>query len=394
MSNYIEFYFDDKDKFNAKIHKDGKYRIVSNEKNLLKLLEISAKNGYRVNHEGIIRKKAKQITKEYDKYTKRKKRLQIFGKIAENMVLSRKNPLLGKTVIAATILATIALSGIDNKSIGVDTKEISTPTSSSVTQEEETSIKYMKDTNIDFENIEILDTENEKEQSKNNSKEELNRMLESPTFHFSYEDRTSNASLNKAKRYEDIFEKYAARYGLDKNLLIALAAQESSGEHYEHIESGPACGIMQIEKAIHIGTTISAYNFDTQQMEKVEITADKLKDIDSNIQIGSMILRNYIENNNYNIPLSLQTYNFGPGNMTKVLETCSDLEKVDVNQMRNNPTNNKWLNYRAFLNIGDSKYVEHVFSFLNNNSELTVLKRDNSKVSINITNDYTNAMQK
>ena len=58
--------------------------------------------------------------------------------------------------------------------------------------------------------------------------------------------------------------------------------------------------------------------------------------------------------------------------------------------MRNNPTNNAWLKYRAHLNIGDAKYVEHVFSFLENNSNLTVKTRDNKNISVNITNDLVN----
>ena len=93
-----------------------------------------------------------------------------------------------------------------------------------------------------------------------------------------------------------------------------------------------------------------------------------------------MILREYIENSNYNIPLAIQTYNMGPGNMNKVLNTCGDLENVEVSTMKNNQTNNKWLNYRSFVKAGDSKYVEHVFSYLGKHSNLQVLKRDNQKV--------------
>ena len=76
MKNYIEYYFDENGRFSADIHKEGRCRVVKNEKNLYKLLEISQKHGYNVNREGIIRKRAKQITKEFDKYMKRKQRLK------------------------------------------------------------------------------------------------------------------------------------------------------------------------------------------------------------------------------------------------------------------------------------------------------------------------------
>lgn len=402
MSNYINFYFNEDDKFQAEIHSNGKVRIVKNEKNLLKLLEISKDYGYKVNKEGTIRKKASNISKQYDKYIKRKKRLQILGKITEKMFLSKKNPTIGKTVVIATLLTTLALSGSnmrDSEAHDSNIVETSTSITQTINDEELKDYNY----NIDFTEREsstskIKELQDSKEETQNNEnietninenkKSELETMLNAEAFHFSYEDRSNKECVTKAKRYEDVFEKYAQQYGLDKNLLIALASQESSGEHYSNLEKGPAAGIMQIEKAIHIGTTISAYNFNTNEVETVKITKEKLNDIEGNIQIGSMIFRNYLEANKYNIPLTLQTYNFGPGNMSKVLSTCSSLENVEESSLRNNPTNNKWLNYRAFLNIGDSKYVEHVFSFLNKDSTINVKNRNNENISIKITNDY------
>ena len=105
-----------------------------------------------------------------------------------------------------------------------------------------------------------------------------------------------------------------------------------------------------------------------------------------------MILRTCIENNNYNIPLSLQTYNFGPGNMEEVLSMCSSLENLDKSDLRNDPTNNTWLRYRSFLNIGDPEYVEHVFSYLQNHTDLTVQKRSGEQVTISIVNDHQKSL--
>lgn len=392
MKNYIEYYFDENGRFSADIHKKGRCRVVKNEKNLYKLLEISQKHGYNVNREGIIRKRAKQITKEFDKYMKRKQRLKIIGNIFSNMKVSRKNAALGKIVVTASLFAVIATNGLGAKK--------SEPISATEANAS-TSIVYMQETNID-ETIDRLDETPEaeiieekvvevqlqEEKQEETKKEQLNSMFQEESFHFTYEDRSNNESINKAKRYEDIFEKYANRYGLDKDLLMAMAAQESSGEHYDNLgDRKPAAGIMQIEKAIHIGEEVKAYNFETNQMETVKVTKEKLHDIESNIQIGSMILRGYIENNNYNIPLAVQTYNMGPGNMSKVLNTCGDLENIEVSEMRNNPTNNEWLNYRAFLKVGDSKYVEHVFSYLGKDKNVEVLKRNNEKISVNLVND-------
>ena len=177
-------------------------------------------------------------------------------------------------------------------------------------------------------------------------------------------------------------------FGIDPNLLMAIAAQESSGDHYGNLEKGCAAGIMQIEKAVHIGHTVSAYNFETGKVETISVTSDKLQDLETNIKIGTMIARTSIEDSNYNIPLGLQTYNFGPGSISNVLNTCCSQENVDKKEVKNDPTNNIWLNYRAFLHTGDAKYVEHVFSFLDNNAEITVLDRDGNKRTVKLSNDY------
>lgn len=413
MRNYIEFYFDDNDKFTANIYDKNVKRVVSNKKNLLKLMQIAQKNGYHIDCEGSIRRKedARKITQAYNRYIVRKNATRLMknatvnsfhlmknatvnsfhliGKVLKNMKVSKKNPTLGKVVVAASIVAVLASHGIGKNN---EIQASDTTSQPAIVEMVETDIPTLsEDVEIEAPAHEELEEKQEEvvEEVQEDKQQALDSMFSEDAFHYSFEDRSSKENITNAKRYEDIFEKYANRYGLDKNLLMAMAAQESSGDHYNNLrDNQPAAGIMQIEKAVHVGNQVKAYNFETGQMEYITVTQDKLNNIDSNIQIGSMILREYIENSNYNIPLAIQTYNMGPGNMNKVLNTCGDLENVDVDTMRSNPTNNTWLNYRAFLNVGDAKYVEHVFSYLGKHSNLQVMKRDTSKVSVNLANDY------
>ena len=405
MRDYIEFYFDDNDKFTANIYDKNVKRVVRNEKNLLKLMQIAQKNGYKIDCEGSIRRRddARKITQAYNRYIVRKNATRLMknatinsfhliGKVLKNMKVSKKNPTLGKVVVAASIVAVLASHGI-GKSNEIQASD--TTSQPAIVEMVETDIPTLsEDVEIEAPTHEDLEEQEQfqeevVEEVQGDKQQALDSMFSEDAFHYSFEDRSSKENITNAKRYEDIFEKYANRYGLDKNLLMAMAAQESSGDHYNNLrDNQPAAGIMQIEKAVHIGNQVKAYNFEKGEMEYIIVTQDKLNNIDSNIQIGSMILREYIENSNYNIPLAIQTYNMGPGNMSKVLNTCGDLENIDVNTMKINPTNNKWLNYRAFLNVGDAKYVEHVFSYLGKHSNLQVMKRDTSKVSVNLANDY------
>ena len=393
MRNYIEFYFDENDKFVADIHKQGKMRKVRKEKSMLKLLNISYKYGHHVRGEGFIKEDVMQITKEFDRYMNRKAALHVIGKIAEKMKISRKNVTLKKTLVVASLVAVIAANGLAKKDEAHYEPENYQPQVTAQAVTEDTTI----DDILEKYDMEIKDESKAEETAleeeapppvEEQSTNELDSMFQEDCFHYSYEDRSNATNVANAKRYEDLFEKYANRYGLDKNLLIALAAQESSGEHYDNLREGkPAAGIMQVEKSVWVNSSISAYNFETGQMETVKITQEKINDLEGNIQVGSMILRSNLESNNYNIPLALQTYNFGTGNMNKVLKTCAELENIDESSMRQNPTENAWLNYRAFLNTGDSKYVEHVFSYLGKD-EIKVQKRNNETVKVALANDH------
>ena len=359
MRNYIEFYYNDENKLIAEIHKQGKVRIIRNEKNLNKLIKIAEKYGYKIDEECFIDSRVFSISREYEEYAKKKSRLNILGNITSNMKLSKKNKTLGATVVAgslATVIAISSITGLNDNTIEID--------NSNETRYEQT-----------------IDDEME-------SESELQTMLQEEAFHYSYENRQNEENISNARRYEDLFQKYGNMYGIDSKLLIAIAAQESCGDHYNNLNNGPAEGIMQIEKSIHIDNTVSAYNFETGEINKILVTEENLQDLETNIQIGTMILRTCIEDNNYNIPLAIQTYNLGPGNMSNAITMCCNLENIDENELRNNPTNNEWLRYRAFLNTGDPEYVEHVFSFLKDNTKITILDRSSKPISITLSNDY------
>ena len=375
MNDRIEFLFDEEDKFIAKIRTEGKTRIVKEKKDVNKLIRLCYQNGYSVEGPGLITEHANKISKEFMEYMKKQHRgLYILGTISEKMKLVKKDKYLRRRLTAGALTGIIALTGFsmhNSKKDKVDTNNEPSYSDEVTTEQPTTTTTAPKAPSNDY----------------FNNNRDLDSMLQKMEFHYNYEDRENQDQVYQAKRYEDIFEKYAKTYGLDKNLVIALAAQESAGEHYDNLDNGCAEGIMQVEKDVHIGTELTAYNFDTDSMETIEVTAENLQDLDTNIKIGCMILRNCIEQNDYNIPLSLQTYNFGPGNMAEALSVCSANEAISEDKMISDPTSTKWLDYREFLNTGDPLYVEHVFSFLPNNTELTVLKRDKTPISITLKND-------
>lgn len=181
-------------------------------------------------------------------------------------------------------------------------------------------------------------------------------------FNFYCDSRVDFGDLAKTRRYKNIFNTYGNIYGIDPNLLIAQATQESGGDISVNFNQ-PDIGIMQIEWEAWIGEKISAYNYKTRKFDTVKITKDNLCDLDSHIKIATMILQSNI-NATYEfgyklkkipetdiLAYSLQRYNMGAGTMIKLLN-------MDGN----------WKNNRDYFDIGDPEYFENVMNNLDNNS--------------------------
>ena len=347
-NNYIEFLRED-NTFISKIHKDGKVMKLKNPNSIKKLIEICHKNKISINQDKITGDNINTIIKEFENFLEKnrnkRRRLQVIGQIVNNMKTNK----VAKAA-AATTLATII--GITGFSIANSRKKAQADTLSSYEQESilEENLEYIDEEPITIEK----DTTYENDPSDElkyavNSNYELQSMMGSDEYHFDFRDRTDSEYYNNAKRYEDLFEKYGNMYGVDKNLLMAMAAQENGGLHYELLKDDYATGIMQIERKPNVGDTVRAYNFETGQTDAVEVTIENIEDLETNIQIGTIMLRNRLEENNYNIPLALQSYNFGIGNMNKVLNNCSEAENISKEDLKVNITNPLWLKYRISL---------------------------------------------
>ena len=73
--------------------------------------------------------------------------------------------------------------------------------------------------------------------------------------------------------------------------------------------------------------------------------------------------------------------------MNTVINNCSDSTGLLKSDIRNNCTNPEWLNYRNTISVGDPQYIEHVFSYIPNDTVLTIKDRDDNDHSLKIVND-------
>lgn len=168
------------------------------------------------------------------------------------------------------------------------------------------------------------------------------------------------------------FNMYGEKYGIDPNLLMAMMAQESSGIHKEYSENGHAIGAFQIEN-VWYDDPVTAFNFETKEMETICIDYNKLKDFDYNVKVASMILQLNMRTFDYNIPQAVQAYNMGRTGVINLGEN--------------------WNTLRLSSDSGDPMYVEHVFSHLHDGYLLTMKKPDGKTVNLVLDNEISNTYE-
>ena len=205
-----------------------------------------------------------------------------------------------------------------------------------------------------------------------------------------YEDDTLNPDITYVKeKYGDMIEKYSKMYGLDPNIMIAIAVGESSGRHEKYLEGHAAIGLMQIERTLD-GENLKAYNFETNEWERSVLKIDELKDVEKNFIAACKMFQMNLRYWNYNPLLAVQSYNMGFGNMKSILgayESDTGLTREDV---ENNVSDTGWMNYRYVVaklkKQGSEHYLEHVLSRCGTDYEITVMTPDGKEVKTHVSN--------
>ena len=205
-----------------------------------------------------------------------------------------------------------------------------------------------------------------------------------PTVSISYEDRSDTPKAYNTKAYySELINKYSQMYGLDSDLVTAIATQER-GIHSGIKDDGGATGLMQIQNAVWVDEKLSAYNFETKTLETIIVNEKSLSYVDYNIKVGCMILQTVLKYMNYNTLAAVQCYNMGHGNMETILNAYSYDSGKSVKEILNDVTDTNWMNYRYLIKKGDPEYIEEVFSWLGNDVELINKKDDGTEVCFNI----------
>ena len=206
-----------------------------------------------------------------------------------------------------------------------------------------------------------------------------------------YSDRSSTDKANTTREnYSNVIENYCKTYGLDSDLIIALATQER-GVHGTTLDPGGATGLMQIQNSVWDNGTLRAYNFDTESWEQITVNIPSLSDLDYNVKVGCMIFQDCLRYNDYNIIAAIQAYNMGYGTTDILIsDYCNETGKTR-DQVLADQNDTGWLKYRNTIPYGDPNYVENVLSFYGENGTINVQKPDGSICSVTVGNETKQA---
>ncbi len=201
-----------------------------------------------------------------------------------------------------------------------------------------------------------------------------------------FSDRSMTEDIQNTKeRYYEVIKEYAHRYGLDPDLMTALATQERGIHGYE-VDPGGAIGLMQIQVSAWEGETLTAYNFDTNSYETISVDTSSLSNLEENVKVGCMIFQSNLRELNYNPLLSLQAYNMGIGTAHKLARIYAEESGISKEEVLENKNDFGWMNYRDEIPYGDPRYIEHVISYLGSDFTIQNKTPDGDIISIHITN--------
>lgn len=228
--------------------------------------------------------------------------------------------------------------------------------------------------------VELVDTKILQEQISNNISDisdvgnlcldHSNLEQKSVTYLDFTEKRYSITGEYAYNLYHDLVEKCANKWGISPDIIMAMLTQESAGKKVN---------LMQIQLPSWEGQELKVYNFSTNAYEKYVltsypenyegsgitcITSKDLEDPETNISTSCILLQESLKYMDYHIGAGIQCYNFGNGNMKKVLNETSLATGISVDEILSNQENLDFMEYTYIIDVGDPYYLKNIVQYI------------------------------
>jgi hypothetical protein len=196
----------------------------------------------------------------------------------------------------------------------------------------------------------------------------------------SYTDNTDSDKFVKAQElYGNTIKKYANKYGLDYNLVLAICTQER-GVHSSKIDDGGGLGLMQIQASQHPdGSSINTTTFENGKAMDTTYTfqLENYQTIDGNIEAGCALLRSYLNEFDGNIIAAIYAYNWGNNRIEDVINGYARYKNISKDEILNDVGNYQWTD---FLPETDYDYLNLVMKYYNSDTLTYLMDSNNCEI--------------
>ena len=251
---------------------------------------------------------------------------------------------------------------------------------------------------IPEDDVEVLDTtptldvpteDSEKQQeavtSTYTDKAELNLEYESRA----YTDR--NLLVRNNEDAMAAIKKYANKYMIDENLVMAIASQER-GTHSQTMDDGGGLGIMQVQVAVHPdGSAFSTVINDNGNIKKSQFVYhhNEYITLDGNIEAGCALLQYYLNYFNGNMAMAVYAYNSGQGPVNNAIVAYASETGLSYESIMANKSDLDWTKY-----LDREYYLPAVLSWLDTDNLTMSYAHDDIVETTNYSLNHTKSLAK
>ena len=216
-------------------------------------------------------------------------------------------------------------------------------------------------------------------------KAELNLEYESRA----YTDR--NLLVRNNEEAMAAIKKYANKYMIDENLVMAIASQER-GTHSQTMDDGGGLGIMQVQVAVHPdGSAFSTVINDNGNIKKSQFVYhhNEYITLDGNIEAGCALLQYYLNYFNGNMAMAVYAYNSGQGPVNNAIVAYASETGLSYESIMANKSDLDWTKY-----LDREYYLPAVLSWLDTDNLTMSYAHDDIVETTNYSLNHTKSLAK
>lgn len=186
-------------------------------------------------------------------------------------------------------------------------------------------------------------------------------------------------------------KKYANKYMIDENLVMAIASQER-GTHSQTMDDGGGLGIMQVQVAVHPdGSAFSTVINDNGNIKKSQFVYhyNEYITLDGNIEAGCALLQYYLNYFNGNMAMAVYAYNSGQGPVNNAIVAYASETGLSYESIMANKSDLDWTKY-----LDREYYLPAVLSWLDTDNLTMSYAHDDIVETTNYSLNHTKSLAK